>query len=414
MRKGLILMTAVGVLVLVAGAGFVGPMLAGSLGKPEYRFVEVAPRNVKKTISSTGPLSPITKVEVGSQISGPVVKVCVDYNDHVEKNQVLAILDLNPLETDVHRTEGQLARARSELVEAQINLTKNSRLYEKRTIAESEFLIAQARVQAMEGQVKVDEANLERAKLNLAYATIRSPIAGTVIVKNVEEGQTLAANFMTPRLFEIAEEISHMEILVAVDECDIGLIQKGQKAQFTVQAYPGKTFFGKVDKVRMAGEKVANVVNYTVVVTIDNKNSMLLPGMTAEVDFVIAQKENVLSVPKTALSFIPDKELLTRLERMPNQSMTEIRAAVERAGELDENTGQLYFLDDQGRLAVTQVKIGINDGANTELVDAGRFSAGARVVSGVVTKDQAKNDKSGNRKLMSGPPGPGGGGPGGP
>jgi len=416
MRKHIALPVFVGASIVAALAVLLAPIASGTFGKPDYRFVSVTYNNIKKTISSSGPLSPITKVEVGSQISGSVKKVYVDYNDHVEKEQVLAIVDLDPLKTDVVRSEGQLTRSSSELKEAQINLSKDSKLFEKKTIAESDFLVAQARVCAMEGQVKVDEANLERAKLNLAYGTIRSPIAGTVLVKNVEEGQTLAANFMTPRLFEIAEEISHLEILVAVDECDIGQIQNGQKVQFTVQAYPGKTFYGNVKKIRLAAEKLANVVNFPVVVSVNNTNNLLLPGMTAEVDFVIGQRNHVLSVPKTALSFVPDKVLIARLEHMPDQKIAQIKAAVDRAADLDDNTGQIWYMDEKGRLSVAEVKLGISDGSNTEVLSSGPLHESMQVVAAVVTNDDvAKVDKSGNRKLVGPPPGgPGGPGPGGP
>jgi HlyD family secretion protein len=389
---------------------FVGVAIKGQ--EAEFKFAEISRGEIKKTVSSSGPLSPITKVEVGSQVSGFVSKVYVDYNDKVAKDQVLAEIDKALVDAEVARAEGELLRAQAELEDAQIEYNRNIPLFEKKTIAEAQFLTSKVKVKSMEGGLKIAEANLDHAKKNLEYATIRSPIDGTVVVKNVEEGQTLAANFQTPRLFEIAENIAHMEILVAVDESDIGMIQPGQKTKFEVQSYSGKTFTGSVKKVRLQPVRTANVVNYTVVVSIENKDSLLLPGMTAEVDFIVADKPNVIKVPKTALNFQPDKEQLDKLRGKMTDDAIEKNA---KSADLEEDTGLLWYLDDHGKIAIEQVKTGISDGGETELTNPGRFREGMKVISGLVEKDETKKtDKSGNKTLMGGPPGPGPGGGGGP
>jgi HlyD family secretion protein len=380
--------------------------------KPEFRFAEIVRGDIKKTISSSGPLSPITLVDVGSQISGTVARVYVDYNDKVEKDQVLAELDASLLKAEVERAQGDVVRTEAALEDAQIDYNRNLVLCKTHVIAESVLVSSKIKVKTMEGTRNMAVADLNRAKKNLEYATIRSPIAGTVIIKNVEEGQTLAANFQTPKLFEIAEDISHMEILVAVDENDIGLIQPGQKTTFEVQTYSGKVFSGKVKKVRLQPVKVANVVDYTVVVDVDNKDSLLMPGMTAEVDFIIAQKQDVLTVLKTALNFQPSEEMLKQWREGQQSTAPNL---TEKSTDTDESAGTLWYIDQQGRIAVEHVKTAISDNGYTELVDPGHLREGMQVISGLLQKDETKkSDKSGNRQLMGMPggnAGPGGSGP---
>jgi HlyD family secretion protein len=410
--------TTVTLVVIIAAAVLLptlvrfGGRLLMKYREPEFRFVEIVRGDIKKTISSSGPLSPITLVDVGSQISGSVAKVYVDYNDKVEKDQVLAELDMSLLKAEVERAQGDVVRTEAALEDAQVDYNRNLLLSKNHAIAESVLVSSKIKVKTMEGTRNMAVADLNRAKKNLEYATIRSPIAGTVIIKNVEEGQTLAANFQTPKLFEIAEDISHMEILVAVDENDIGLIQPGQKATFEVQTYSGKVFNGKVKKVRLQPVTVANVVNYTVVVDVDNKDSLLMPGMTAEVDFIIAQKQGVLTVPKTALNFQPSEEMLKQWCEGQQSTAPNLTG---KSAETDESAGTLWYIDQQGRIAVARVKTGISDNGYTELVDPGHLREGMQVISRLLQKDEVKkNDKSGNRQLMGmpgGDGGPRGGGP---
>jgi len=407
-RKILTFAVVVALLILLAPVSrMVGGYLLGQ-NRLEFKFVEIGRGDVKKTVSSSGPLSPIKKVEVGSQVSGTIAKVHVDYNDRVQKDQVLAELDMSLLKAEVGKAEGNLLRIQAQLEDARNDYNRNLPLHQKGVIPDSVLLSSQIKVKSLEGDIKHAQAALDFAKRNLEYASIRSPIAGTVVTKQVEEGQTLAVQFMIPCLFEIAEDLSRMEILVAVDESDIGLVQPGQKARFTVQAYTDKTFSGTVKKVRLQPMKVANVVNYTVEVDTENKEGLLLPGMTAEVDFIIAEKKNVLTVPKTALNFTPEKDALRRFVGRLHPSAVAQLTPSNPAVEPDEHTGFLWFLNDQGELAVQEVKIGVTDGSHTELVDAGPFREGMKVISGVVETD--KDKKTEKTKRLIGMPGPGGGG----
>jgi HlyD family secretion protein len=410
-KKILTLVIVIGLLAIALPAG---RLVGGLFLRPkqiQFKFAEISRGDIRKTVSSTGPLSPTTKIEVGSQVSGTIAKVLVNFNDKVQKDQVLAVLDMSLLKAEVSKAEGQLMRKEAELEDAQNDYKRNLPLFEKGVIPDSQMLTSKVKVKILEGEVKTGQAMLDFARRNLEYATIRSPIAGTVITKEVEEGQTLAANFMTPRLFEIAEDLSRMEILVAVDESDIGLIRQGQKVRFQVQAYADKDFSGVVKKVRLQPQKVANVVNYIVEVDAQNKDGLFLPGMTAEVDFIIAQQTNVLTVPKTALNFEPDKETLRGLAGRLDQTAT-ARLAVGQADTGDEKTGYLWYLNEKDQLAVEQVQTGISDGNRAELLNPGRLHEGTKVISGVVETDEAKQSgKSTNKKVIGMPGGGGGGGP---
>ncbi len=381
----------------------------------EYKFVDLSMGDIKKTVSSSGPLSPTTKVEVGSQVSGTISKVLVNYNDKVEKNQVLAQIDLSLLAAEVEKAEGQMLKNKAELEDANNELKRNEVLHEKGAIPDSALDTSRIKVQALEAGLRISQGALDFAKHNLDYGTIRSPIAGTVVTKEVEEGQTLAANFMTPRLFEIAEDLSRMEILVAVDESDIGLIHKGQRVRFTVQAYSGKEFDGSVKKIRLQPQKLANVVNYTVEVDTSNPDGLLMPGMTAEVDFIIGERTNILTVPKAALNWQPDADTL---KRFAGHLTAEAKARIDsgQTEEANDETGHLWFLNDKRELAVQEVRIRLTDGSKTEVITPGSLRAGSKVISGTV-EEYKKAEKSGGKKVIGmpggggGPPPPGGGGP---
>ena len=404
-----IIIVFVVVLVSLPVSRLVGGFFAGR-HKSQFKFVEAARGDVRKTISSSGPLSSITKVEVGSQISGTIAKVLVNYNGQVEKNQVLAEVDASLLKNEVDKAEGQLLRKKAELEDAQNDCNRNALLFEKGTISDAQMLTSKIKVKITEAEVKTGQAALDFSRRTLDYATIRSPIAGTVITKEVEEGQTVAANFMTPRLFEIAEDLSRMEILVAVDESDIGLIKQGQKVRFQLQAYTDKEFYGSVKKVRLQPQKVANVVNYVVEVDARNKDGLFFPGMTASVDFIILEKTNVMTVAKSALNFAPDKDVLKQFSGQLDATASARLNAIAKNENENEQTGFLWYLNDQKQLAVLQVQTGVSDGARTELLNPGVLHAGMKFISGVEVMEAADATKSSGKKVF-GMSGGGGGGP---
>lgn len=242
-----------------------------------YTLVTITKGNLESTISTTGTLSPVTQVEVGTQVSGTIDKVLVDFNDHVKKNQIIAIVDDHLLKLAVVDAESGCMKAEAQLEETQSILKQNTELSAKGLLSESELQVVKTTHKIAQASLVSARASLERAQRNLKYAIIRSPIDGTVTTRNVEAGQTVAASFSTPTLFIIAQDLSKMEIKALVDESDIGEIKDGQAVRFTVQAYPNRTFKGVVQQVRFQPTTTSNVVNYTVVVSADNQDHVLFP-----------------------------------------------------------------------------------------------------------------------------------------
>jgi HlyD family secretion protein len=399
-----------------------------------YNFAEVKRGNIEFTISSTGSLSPVTTVDVGTQVSGIIDSVYVDFNDKVRAGHILAVLDTFLLKTVILDAESGLERAEAQLEEAQADYERNLSLFEQGLIPESTMLPYRINLKTQKANLKSAQATLQRAQRNLKYAVITSPIKGTVIARNVEAGQTVAASFSTPTLFQIAEDLSHMEILVDVDESDIGEIKEGQKARFSVQAFPDMVFSGKVKQIRLQPKTVSNVVTYTVVVEASNEENLLLPGMTATVDFVIAHREDALLVPNTALRFKPSEELLAEFRQSGSKGhkapadsnrMASTKSQSRASGEIDrkekfENLDSrsspeqnlLWFLNDKGKLKAEVVKIGITDGTNTEIIRATAIKEGMRVITGYslpkeekISSKKKSNSNIGMRPGM-GPPGP--------
>lgn len=388
------LLLLIGIVVLVALVRFVGGVFAPH-GNAPYKMAAIKRGDIRKTIACSGPLDPVTRVDVGTQVSGTIARIYVDYNDQVKKDQILAELDTSLFKTEVDNAEANLLNKEAALEEAQAEYDRNLPIFKKGVISDFQFITTRVKLKTRQAELQSARAILQKARRNLEYAVIRSPIDGIVIAKNVEEGQTVAANFETPTLFEIAADLSHLEILVNVDESDIGDIREGQKVQFEVQAYDGRVFEGTVKKIRLQPKLISNVVNYTVVVDAVNQEHLLLPGMTAEVDFIIAEKKHVLLAPAAALQFQPSGE-------------TAGGAGSHAAG---DDHGRLWFLDRDNRLTMEKVKTGIADGSFTELIDAGSLTEGMQVLCGVSGAEKGgKSIKNVNRLLMGDqagpPPGP--------
>jgi len=314
-RKAVIIVASV---IVVAVAGIALMRHFRSAGKDSgFQFGEVARGDIENTVSSTGTLSAVRTVEVGSQVSGIIDKLYADFNDIVKKDQVLAKLDTTLLAAQVLDARAGLMRSRSQLQQAESEYQRNKPLFENGYLAESEWLTIKTTYEASRASYESAEAALQRAKTNLSYSTIRSPIDGTIIERNVDAGQTIAASFQAPKLFVIAQDLVKMQIEVNVDESDIGSIKTGMPVRFTVQAYPDDSFAGVVRQVRLQPTTIQNVVNYTVVVDATNDRGVLLPGMTATVDFIVDSRKDVLMVPNAALQVKPTDEMLATLrERM--------------------------------------------------------------------------------------------------
>lgn len=401
-------------LIIVGGAKGIYSFFVEN-GDVQYQFAKISRADLENTISASGTLSPVTTVDVGTQVSGTVDSVFVDYNDEVREGQLLAVLDTALLKSSLTSAEADLERSEAQLEQAEADFKRYKQLYEKELISEADYLPYEINVKTQKANLKSSRASLDRAKRNLDYAVILSPISGTVISKGVESGQTVAASFSTPTLFQIAEDLSRMEILVEVDESDIGLIETGQSARFEVQAYSDKIFEGAVRQVRLQPTTISNVVTYTVVVDAANDDGLLLPGMTATVDFITDSRENVLVIPNTALKFSPSEdEMVNAFEKRRSQmnakrdsSGTGQPSPVvrNRTGQSPEDMGRVWYLGDDGSLEMAMLKIGLSDGVNTEIVMSRDLKEGMEIISKSESSTSSSSNQNSNRGFGGRPPG---------
>lgn len=306
MQRKHIIATGVAVLVLVA-AGWM--FTRNSEEEAPYRFATVERGDLEASVSATGKLGAVTTVQVGTQVSGQVSAIYVDFNDRVRKGQLIARIDPTLQQQAVRDALAGLERVQAERAQALREYNRNKQLFDRKVLTEAEFSNAQYALAIANAGVKSAQVTLDRARQNLSYTSIFAPIDGIVVERNVDVGQTVAASLSAPQLFLIANNLSRMQILASVDESDIGLIKDGQEVRFSVQAYPDETFKGTVRQVRLQSVTQENVVNYTAVVEVDNSSGKLLPGMTATVDFLTGAAKNVLMVPNAALRFRPTAEM---------------------------------------------------------------------------------------------------------
>jgi HlyD family secretion protein len=272
---------------------------------PEYQTSAVTRGDLTQAVSASGTLNPVVNVQVGSQISGNIAKLFADYNSLVKSNQVVAQLDPAIFQAAVHQAEGDLANAKASLELQQVQEVRSTNLFASKLVSASEYDTAVASLHQAEAQVKIKQAALERAKLDLDHCTIYAPVDGIVISRNVDVGQTVAASMNAPVLFQVANDLSNMQIDANVSEADVGTVEQGQKVTFTVDAYPSRTFAGRVTQIRNAPVTVQNVVTYDTVIGVTNSDFKLKPGMTATVTIMSAQRTNVLKIPNAALRFRP-------------------------------------------------------------------------------------------------------------
>lgn len=270
-----------------------------------FKMEEVKRGNVNNTVTATGTIEPVVKVEVGTQVSGIVKKLYVDYNSVVKKGQVIAELDKTTLMADYESQKSSYAKAQSDYSYQVKNYNREKMLHDKGLVADSEYESALDSYQSSKNTLAMSRQSMEKARTNLSYATITSPIDGVVLSKSVEEGQTVAASFSTPTLFYIAKDLTQMRVIADVDEADIGNVKEGQRVEFTVDAYVGETFNGTVTQVRQNATTTNNVVTYEVVVSAPNPDLKLKPGLTANITIYTAEKNNVLTVKPKALKFDP-------------------------------------------------------------------------------------------------------------
>jgi HlyD family secretion protein len=371
MKKVLVV---IGLTAVVGIAVFV--LLRNKGDEIKYRTEKVARGDIEATVTATGTVNAVTTVLVGTQVSGTIKKIYVDFNSHVKKGQLIALIDPATFEAQVEQQKANLYAAKANLEKAEASvidskrtMARNKELLAKDLIAQSDFDTSQtnyetaaAQVSASKAAIAQAEASLKNAQTNLGYTRIVSPVDGVVVSRNVDVGQTVAASFQTPTLFTIAQDLTKMQIDTSVAEADIGRVKVDQEVDFTVDAYPDVTFKGKVWQIRIAPITVQNVVTYDVVVLVDNKDLKLMPGMTANVSIIVAEEKGVLKIPNAALRFRPAEGGKPKFEK--------------GAG--------VWIVENQKPKRVP-VKLGISDGSYTQII-SGDLKEGQDVIVESLTK----------------------------
>src|SRR6266568_2696666 len=310
MTKTKMVAIAAGLAILSGGAWMYNRADAKEVAA--YRFTTVERGNLQATVSATGTLNAVRTVQVGTQVSGQLSAIYVDFNAKVKKGQLLARIDPALQQQAVQDAQAGLDRANAQLDLSKQDFDRNQALFDKKIVTAAEYGTAKANYSVAQANAKSAGVALSRARQNLAYTSIYAPINGVVVERNVDVGQTVAASLSAPQLFLIANDLSQMQILASVDESDIGSIKQGQDVQFTVQSYPNRPFVGHVAQVRLQSKTQDNVVNYTAVVTVENPNAALLPGMTATAKFLTGSANDALTVASSALRYRPTAELLAQ------------------------------------------------------------------------------------------------------
>lgn len=359
-KKALVIVAVAAIAILAVW------LLSGSKKEEKITFdtAAVAPANIMNSITATGTIEPVTSVTVGTQVSGIVSKLFVDYNSAVKKGQVIAELDKTNLMSQLNTAKTQLATAQSQLNYQTANYNRYKTLFEKGLVAADDFDNAKLSYTQAKEQVASAKEEVQRAQTNLGYATITSPIDGVVLSKSVEEGQTVAASFSTPELFTIAQDLTNMQVVADVDEADIGNVKEGERVTFTVDAYPDDTFEGEVKQVRQEATTTNNVVTYEVVISAPNADLKLKPGLTANVTIYTAERKGVLSVPSKALRFTPQKETVGKMK------IVDVANAKNKVWTIEGNS-----------IVAHKVNIGMTDGTNTQIV--GGIAEGTKVITGL-------------------------------
>ena len=306
----------IGIIAVVAVVAIAAFFMMGGKKKETVSFetAKVERTTISSTITATGTIEPVTSVTVGTQVSGIVSKLYVDYNSVVKKGQIIAELDKTNLTSELKTAQANLSSAQSTLNYEQNNFNRYQTLYNKGLVSADEYETAKLSYLKAKEQVNTSRESVQKAQTNLGYATITSPIDGVVLSKSVEEGQTVAASFNTPELFTIAQDLTDMRVIADIDEADIGGVKEGQRVSFTVDAFPDDQFEGRVTQVRQQATTESNVVTYEVVISAPNNDLKLKPGLTANVTIFTLEKNDVLAVPSKALRFHPNEALLQKGE----------------------------------------------------------------------------------------------------
>jgi len=368
-KKTIIILVLVALLAAAAAFMLLGKKKADN--KMTFETAQVGSANISTSITATGTLEAVTTVDVGTQVSGILKKLYVDYNSEVKKGQVIAELDKTNLQSQLTSAQANLRSAQTELEYQKKNYARYAELNKKQLVSTAEYDVALETYRKAQESVKVAQQNVATARTNLGYATITSPIDGIVISKDVEEGQTVASSFSTPTLFTIAKDLTDMQCIADVDEADIGGVKEGQRVTFTVDAFPSDVFSGTVKQVRQNATTTNNVVTYEVVITAPNADLKLKPGLTANVTIYTLERNGVMSVPSKALRFTPEPEIIGKRYKI-----------VDCQGE-----HKLWTLDGL-TFTAHRVTTGITDGTHTEILSG--IEDGTTIVTDLVMGQQAQ------------------------
>ena len=371
--------------IIVAVAAW---MLSGKQKDVQIQFKteKAAKANIQNSVTATGTIEPVTSVTVGTQVSGIVSKLFVDYNSVVKKGQVIAELDKTNLISELNTSKANLASAQSSLKYETDNYNRYKTLFDKGLVSADEYETAKLSYDKAKQTVATAKESVAKAQTNLGYATITSPIDGVVLSKSVEEGQTVAASFSTPELFNIAQNLTDMRVIADVDEADIGEVKEGARVTFTVDAYPNDTFEGEVTQVRQEATTTNNVVTYEVVISAPNNDLKLKPGLTANVTIFTAEKQGVLCVPSKALRFTPTPETVGNMKIQ------------------DTNGKNKVWTKEGNTLKAHNLQIGMSDGINTEVLSG--ISEGTVIVTGMEEMGQQSEDMGEQQERSPFAPGP--------
>src|SRR5213083_1535703 len=379
MKRFLPWLAVLGVLLLIA---FVVRHLRTG-GAATYQTANVTRGPITQAVTATGTLNPVVNVQVGSQVSGNILKLFVDFNSQVKAGQVVAQIDPALFQATVTQAEGDVASAQAALELARLNAKRTQDLFTRKTSSQADLDQAMANLHQGEANVKIKQGALDKAKADLEHCTITSPIDGVVISRNVDVGQTVAASLQAPVIFQIANDLTKMQIDANVAEADVGVLEVGQDVDFTVDACPMRTFHGKVVQVRNAPITVQNVVTYDTVIGVNNADLKLKPGMTANVSIVIAHKDNVLQIKNAALRYRPAEAAsgqMTGPRAGSNESKPRTPTGAQRgAGRERGTSARTVYLLSGGRPQPVQIKTGISDGIVTEVMEG--LKEGDRVIT---------------------------------
>jgi len=396
-------------IILIAGVAVYFIIVKPKLDEKKIKFTYTSLEKgaIEAVVSSTGTLEAINTVEVGTQISGTIKKIYVDYNDKVRAGQLLAEMDLKLLETNLINAQANLAVSQAQLNQAKEEYERDKGLFEEKVISQQKYINSKYTYDQAASAKKAAEAAVKSIKVSIGYTRITSPISGTVTERSVEEGQTVAASFATPRMFIVAEDLSKMQILADVDESDIGYIIDKMEVRFNVQTYPEREFKGQVSQIRLQPIEINNVVNYQVVVDVNNEERLLLPGMTANLEFITDSAKDVLLINNSAFRFRPTEVMLEEikpvllekakkmlsdlLQQEFNKAINneEIYTPANFKKNLPKNMDMFFYKNTNGKLDLKFVEVGIKTGLQSEIkkfLDGSELSKDIKAINGIKSK----------------------------